>query len=703
MQNRHFNISDYCNRMEEHLGGQEGEAQLFWKAFSYAVYAHEEQKRKSGEAYVSHPCKVAQILIEELGVKDPQTLAAAVLHDTVEDVPEVTSEIIGSIFGKNVEEIVDGCTKITNFSGDKQTFYKLVHRKLFSGAATHIEIILVKLADRLHNLRTLASMPKHKQQKIAEETLDIYAPMAKVLGLFKLKRELYDLALQYKFPRQAQKLMAKLRHYEEETEVQEIIFTLRKALEEVWISADVGLRIKGLWAYFDPLNKLLNKEIETPMEILIAADDEQTCYRILGIVNQNFPPIPRTIRDFIANPKATGYRSIHARANIKGIKYLIKIRTHKILESGRSGIIRDWSKKRQVPGNFEKEIKEMFDILGTDNDVSYREMIAASGKKEIYTYTPNGDPIYLPNNSIVLDFAFKVHTEVGSHCRHAMIGGKIYGPDHVLQDGDRVRIITRKKTVTFDPDIQELCQTPKARSELSKLFRRRRHALAEKIGQSLLGQELKRYGMPPQLLFNHNVDLVLEHFQVKDLDELFQSIGTGRLRLDEVVREMQKDLYADKITLMPPTGTLNRIFLDSLDPVSIKLSRCCNPIPSEKGLYGLLSERGLSIHSKDCSKFRSLKIQREEVIEIRWHLKETKVKKEQSLLFLKPTPRNRLLMMLGVAPDDMKINEVISLSRRPAKLSPWEIKFSVDNLQGLKNILNHFKKSGLPFDFELDQ
>ncbi|MBU0484564.1 MAG: HD domain-containing protein [Proteobacteria bacterium] len=703
MQSKTFDITSYCEKMERLLGGQEGEAKLFWQAMSYAVYAHEAQKRKSGEAYVSHPCEVARILVEELGVRDPETLAAAVLHDTVEDVREVTNEVIGAMFGKNVEAIVDGVTKIDNFKGDRQNFYKLVHRKLFSGAASRIETMLIKLADRLHNLRTLESMPKHKRQKIAEETIDIYAPMAKVIGLYGLKRELYDLALKYKFPRQANKLLSRIRSYESRDDVKEILKKLHQEMEAVWITADIGLRVKGLWAYFDPVNKVLNKEIESPLEILIAVDDIQTCYRILGIVNQTYPPIPRTIRDFIANPKATGYRCIHARANIRGNNYLFKIRTREMLESGRAGIVAEWSVKKKVPGIFEKQIQEMFDILGADDDLSYREMIAASGKKEIYTYTPKGDPIYLPKQSTVLDFAFKVHTEVGSRCLYGVIGRQKVGWEHVLQDGDQVKIVCQEEPVKFDPYIQELCQTPKARSELARMFRFRQAVLSRDVGRAIIKQEMKHYGIPFEVLDKDEVFEFLEHFEVEDFDTFFQLIGEGRLPLKLVISEVKNRLYANRNTLQPPTGTFNRIELATLDPACIKLSRCCNPVPTDKGLLGLLSERGLSVHQQKCDRIKSLKIQREDVVELRWRLKDTKVIKPQTLLFLKATSRNRLLMMLGVAPDEMKILDVISLAQRPSSKPAWEINFQVDNLQSLKNILTHFTKSGLEYDFALEQ
>ncbi|OKY75716.1 MAG: GTP pyrophosphokinase [Desulfobulbaceae bacterium DB1] len=701
MHNSKFDIATYCRKMEKIIGGQEGKAALFWKALSFSVDAHQNQKRKSGEAYVSHPCQVALILVDELGVKDPATLAAAMLHDTIEDVPEVTTDIISSLFGKHVAAIVDGCTKISHFSGDRQTFYKLVHRKIFSSAASRVEIMLIKLADRLHNLRTMVSMPKHKRQKIADETLSVYAPMAGVMGLFGLKRELYDLALTYKFPRQSQKVLTHIRFLETQEEGNKVVDALRDAFEEAWVSADIRLKAKGLWAYYNVADNVLAKHIENPLEIIIVVDDLQSCYRALGIINQHFPPIPRTIRDFIANPKPTGYKSLHARANIKGQNYLFKIRTLQMVHDAKKGIIREWLSLGTVPTNFEQEIREMFGILGTDDSLSYREMIAASGKKEIYTFTPNGDCICLPSQSIVLDFAFKVHTEVGLHCNSATVGAKRVKADHVLKDGDRIQINTQERPVKFDPEILPRCQTPRARSELARLFRLKRETLAREIGKSLVKQELQRYGVPFSVLDYEETADILEYFGKENLSELFQDLGQGNLRLKELVYEIKNGLYAGRQTLLPPTGALNSIDLETLDPECVKLSQCCQPLPIEKSLLGLLSERGLSVHKKECPKLNALKIQREDVVALRWNLKKTMVEKPQSLLIYKNVPRNRIFMLLSVAPVAMKISEVIALSTRP-DVTAWEINFTVETLQDLKNTLQHFTKSKLEYEFMLE-
>jgi guanosine-3',5'-bis(diphosphate) 3'-pyrophosphohydrolase len=700
MAKKEFDIAGYKELMAKFLGDPDGKARVFFEALDFAVKAHAGQWRKSGDSYILHPCNVARILAEEMEVRDPEILAAALLHDTVEDVEEVTTEVIGERFGKNVEIIVDGCTKITHFFGDKQTFYKLVHRKIFSGAAARLEVMLVKLADRLHNLRTLDAMRRDRRQKIADETLDIYAPMARVMGLFSMKRELYDLALKYKFPKQSNRILAHIRNLEKSPEVADIVSTLWEDFQNSWITAEIKPRAKGLWGYFDPVNKVLAKAIDHPMEFIILVDDIESCYRVLGLVNQKYPPIPRTIRDFIANPKPTGYQGLHARANIKGRNYLFKIRTPEMARNAQKGIIKAWSEHKPA-GQFEKTLREMFDLLGTEEGLSPREMIAASGKKEIYTYTPKGDTILLPLQSIVLDFAFQVHTDVGKRCIAAIIKRERVEPDHVLKDGDQVKIVLQEKPVLFEPSLQELCKTPRARSGLAKGFRVRRQELAVKIGRVILEQECQRYGLALKDLLKYEGEM-LSQLSMESLEQLFLNVGVAGITFRDL-RHKIMHLLPEDIAVRKPSGRgLNKISLNTLDPAVIKFSACCKPTPSEKDLIGILNERGISVHQKACEKFRSLKVRREDVVEVSWQLKETLITKPQHL-FVPEATRNRIFMMLAVAPDKMKVADILVLSRIDAKKPAWEINFEVSNLHGLKSILEHFDKSGLPYEFVIEQ
>jgi GTP pyrophosphokinase len=701
MQYVKFDIETYRQNMRSFLGDGP-ETQVFWNALDFAFTAHGNQWRRSGDPYIMHPCSVARILTEELDIRNPEILAAALLHDTVEDVEEVTDEVIREKFGPNVEAIVDGCTKVTHYSGDRQTFKKMVHRKIFSGAAAKLEVMIVKLADRLHNLRTLSSMPRHKRQKIADETLDIYAPLATILGLFAIKRELYNLALAYKFPRQGSRLQVHINSLRNDPEALQIVDKVQQALDEEGLQGKVTLRTKGLWGYYDVRNRILIKEIESPQEMLVLMKTRSECYQALGVLDRIYPPAPRTIRDFIASPKPTGYQGLHARPNINGRKYLFKIRTQEMARRAQRGMIRDWTSDSKANNRFFREIQEMFDILGSDESVSYRDMIAASGRKEIYTYTPQGDLICLPVNSILLDFAFRVHTAIGHTCIGGMIGKQRIVQDHQLRDGNVIKVLRQEGPVNFDPALQMLCQTPKARSELSKAFRQRREAVLRQIGASVLAQELRRYGVPLEVVDKEGMADILTYFNIDSLEELYLQVGEGLVRLRELIYEIRNGLYVGRPTLDQPTGVFNRVDLTTLDPVVMKSSACCKPSPLDKGVIGLLSERGLSLHRKDCSQLQKINFQREDAVEVRWKLKGTRIEKNQRIIVIQAS-RNRLLMLLSVAPEEMKVSDIVFLGKGGALVGDWEINFQVANLYGLKKIDRHFSRSGLIYEFELEQ
>ncbi|MCI5219930.1 MAG: bifunctional (p)ppGpp synthetase/guanosine-3',5'-bis(diphosphate) 3'-pyrophosphohydrolase, partial [Candidatus Electrothrix sp. LOE2] len=333
-----FDLEKYRQEMSSFIGAEDATS-VFYEALDFAFAAHEGQMRKSGDPYIIHPCATARILAEEMDVHNCEILAAGLLHDTIEDVEDITPDVIREKFGPTVEAIVVGCTKVKHHSGDKQALKKLVHRQLFTGAAVRPEVMVVKLADRMHNLRTLGSMPRYKRQRIAEETLDFYAPLATILGLFGLKRELYTRALAYKFPKQGQKLRQHINRLERNPDLVTLTAALNKALAEAGVKAQISVRTKGLWGYYDVRSQILKKELEVPQEILITVEQRGDCYQALGIMNEIYPPIPRTIRDFIANPKPTGYQGLHARAIIDGNKYLFKIRTEEMARSAQRGLV----------------------------------------------------------------------------------------------------------------------------------------------------------------------------------------------------------------------------------------------------------------------------------------------------------------------------------------------------------------------------
>lgn len=694
-----FDLELYRNQMRSYISGRQFE-QVFWDALDFATDAHHDQWRRSGDAYILHPCSVAKILAEEMDITEPEILAAALLHDTIEDVKEVTAEVVGERFGTYVQAIVEGCTKVTHRSVDRQTQSKLVHRKIFSGAAARPEVMLVKLADRLHNLRTLKAMPKNKRQRIAEETLDIYAPLATVFGLFNMKREMYNLALSYKFPKQGSKLSNYIRQLADMGESKEILDKIRIAARDAKLKCDVSRRVKDLWAYYDTQSKILLQRIETPIEIILLVSEVADCYRALGVINQTFRPIPRTIRDFIANPKPTGYQGLHARAIISGKRFLFKIRTNEMARRAERGIFRNWNSKGGKDGQFISELKEMMDIISSDEIVSYRDLIAAGGNKENYTYTPGGDLICLPIKSTVLDFAFRVHTEIGHTCKGAIIRGERVGPGYVLKDGQMVKVVRAEERITFPPEMLQICQTPKARAELSRSFRIRGQRVAQDIGEATLQQEMLRYGLPRDLLKSDGMSTVVESFGLKDTNKLFSRIGSGVIRLPEVIERIRKELFGGASFLVKPTGEFNKIKLDTLDPLFIKLSSCCKPNPADKVNCALLTEKALSVHNKNCSRLHEIQFQREDAVDISWE-RTTPIVKTQSIIFAQYT-RKEVLSAISTAPGQMRMVEIDRLSDHRAEQQDWELKFEVKQLYGLQKVLRHFEKSNLEFEFHLD-
>ncbi|MBW1637432.1 MAG: bifunctional (p)ppGpp synthetase/guanosine-3',5'-bis(diphosphate) 3'-pyrophosphohydrolase [Deltaproteobacteria bacterium] len=695
-----FDLELYRNQMKSFIGDTPG-AETFWEALDFATEAHFDQWRRSGDAYILHPCSVARILAEEMDVIHPEILAAALLHDTIEDVEDITAEIVGQKFGSYVQAIVEGCTKVTHISGDKQTIAKRTHRKIFSGAALRPEVMLVKLADRLHNLRTLKVLPKRKRQRIADETIDIYAPLATVFGLFNLKREMYNLALLYRFPKQGAKLNSHIRQLKKSPVGLEIINDVKEAAGKAGLECRVAIRTKKLWAYYDLANRILLKRIDTPVEILTVVEDTQACYNALGIINQTFKPIPRTIRDFIANPKPTGYQSLHARAIIKGQKYLFKIRTNEMERRAQRGLFQNWSSQTKKQGRFIQEIQEMFDVIGSEDAVSYRDVIAASGKKEIYTYTPRGDLICLPVRSTVLDFAFRVHTEVGHTCLGAMIRNKRVSAECQLNDGDMVKIIRAEEPIRFEQQMLILCKTPRSRGELAKGFRIRRRKVTREVGYSMLKQELLCYGVPFEVLESEDLPVLLAHYGIESLDELYVKIGEGVLRLQEVIENIKIRLFGGVSPLVTPTGAFNKIELITLDPVSVKLSSCCKPNPSAKDNCALLTEKGLSVHQKKCERFLKLNFQREDAVNISWRTRKTRVRKKQILHILRAT-RKEIMGAIAAAPEKMEMESLQILSSYSQLQPAWELTFSVSNLYLLQKVIRHFEKLNIPFEFDLD-
>jgi guanosine-3',5'-bis(diphosphate) 3'-pyrophosphohydrolase len=623
MDQTEFNMVSFRNELALLLENV-SEKELFFEALDLAAALHQGQKRRSGEPYIVHPCSVVKIIASEFQLKDPEILASAMLHDLIEDVAGMTVEELQDRFGERVAHIVDGCTKIkANMPATKNR--ELTYNKLFTLAGENIEVFVVKLADRLHNMRTLEHLNHARRQRIARETLDYYAPIAARFGLFPLKRELLDLAIKYLYPRQSQKVIRRMANLEALPDAEEILAQLKAGLIGFPEHVQVRSRIKGLNGYYDPERKRLLQdpgENGTDVVIVLKCDDSAQCYHAMGISNRIHPPIPRTIRDFIANPKANGYESLHVRVNFKNRNYLFKIRTENMDMRARYGILFKWKPKEHdagKPGPIQGITRTLKRIAHYDHGGSRRKEIV-KGSEEIVAYTPKGTAIYLPKGSIVLDFAYQVHTDLGNRCTGATIQTERapVTPIHRLKDGDIVHIRNSKKPIDLlDKTVEDKCRSDRARIALRNLVALQRRNFARVLGKDLIDKLMEKEGLSLSKIPEDISRQILEILNAKDFDDLYVQVGLGRYR-SKIILFYLRDMLQEKEVPATEEKESQNIELKRLNLTRFKFSNCCNPYPGEESLVGILTEKGLSLHLPDCGELDRYQVESEDKFPIRW-------------------------------------------------------------------------------------
>jgi GTP pyrophosphokinase len=607
-----FDVEHFRSRISKYIDPSNEENRVFFHSLEYATGIHRGQRRRSGAPYITHPCAVAEILAREMRFKDPQLLAAALLHDVVEDIPEITLEDIQHEFGDAVAELVDGCTKLTRHHLDRATLKDLTHSKIFLTASRRLGVLVIKLADRLHNLRTLHHLPQAKRQRIAQETIEVYAPIAAKFNIFPLKRELYHLALSYLYPRKSKKILHFIHSLRSSPEFQYVVQAIQEAFAKASCSMSLRPRPKGLGSYYDPIKRSLdvaNVENSIDFAILLESEDAVACYTALGIINTTFSPIPRSLRDFIANPKNTGYRSLHVRIHSGGQNYLIKIRTHSMDEWAKFGILTEWSAQKPLSDDHWQEISELLRTIGEYGGAGpqRKALIRLSETEEIFVYSPKGDIYYLPKGSIVLDFAYRVHSELGDYCNGAMVNNEWVHPTHGLKDGDSIEILTSSEPLEVDPDLENLCKTPKSRSAINKKLHQKRLSYAQRVGEQILLQELRRHGLSEDLLTGEDAHLVLEFLNLKDLPELLTRVGQDLLSPHLILYYLgppaspRSDDSADQKPIKSLPFERNTLSVSELDKAIHKFARCCNPHPGQDQVVAIMSERGITFHRGSCT------------------------------------------------------------------------------------------------------
>jgi len=622
----------------------EEQLQIIEKAYQMAEKAHANQVRNSGEPYISHPVNVALILAQmEL---DIPTLAAALLHDVVEDT-QFTIEDIAREFGEEIAYLVDGVTKLSRIdfrSKEEQQAENL--RKMFLAMGKDIRVILIKLADRLHNMRTLKHQPIHKQKEIANETMEIYAPLANRLGIFAFKWELEDLSFRYLKPEEYFNLTQRIsmKRQERESFIQKVINILKEHLDEVGIKAEIQGRPKHFYSIYKKMvtkNKDLN-EIYDLIAVRVIVDSVKDCYGALGIIHTLWKPMPGRFKDFIAMPKPNMYQSLHTTVmGAMGEPFEIQIRTVEMHRTAELGIAAHWKYKEggKSSKDFEKRLAWLRQVLDWQTEV--RDTIEFMDNLKIdvfsdvvFVFTPKGDVIELPAGSGPLDFAYRIHSEVGNRCIGSKVNGKIVPYEYVLKNGDIVEILTSKQANGPSRDWLKIVKTTQAKNKIRQWFRKEKREENIARGRELLERELKKQGLEVSEFFkNDNLQETARRYSMKEPDDLLAALGEGTLNPVNVIAKVRDDRYKDK---KPADVSLSQFILDDkksvvnkiggngvivkgVDDVMVRLSRCCNPLPGDRIIGYVTRGRGVSIHRDDCPNAKyHLTEEAGRIVEVEW-------------------------------------------------------------------------------------
>jgi len=630
-------------------GTSPADRDLVKRAYKFAQRAHKGQKRASGEQYIQHCLAVAAILAE-LGAPIP-AIMAGLLHDTVEDT-ELTLKELKRDFGDEVASLVDGVTKLTQLprvsrrdkgtksvGASKGELAKETLRKTFLAMGDDVRVVVIKLADRLHNMRTLAHLPAEKHRRIAEETLEIFAPLANRLGIWQMKWELEDLAFRYVYQEEYRKIAAHVaeRRVDREKALREITLRLKSVLAELNIQAEVTGRPKHLYSIY---RKMERKDVQFDMVydvrgLRVIVESESQCYLALGVIHNEWKPVPGTFDDYIATPKDNFYQSLHTAVIFDDGKTLeVQIRTPEMHENSEYGIAAHWHYKegRRSGDAFEQRILWLRRLMEWRQDIDDAADFVDAMKSDVfddrvYVFTPKGDIIDLPAGSTPIDFAYHIHTDIGHRCRGAKVNGKLVSLSNNLQTGDSVEILTSKRGGPsrdwLNPSL-EMVKSQRARSKIRQWFRRRNRELNVSHGRQLLERELRRLGIE-----GISYERIAHDLGYSQIDDLLAAIGCGDVHLGKIVAQVVEedeqglDIATEVEEVLPTELAADEVSILGLSGLLVRLGRCCNPAPGDPIIGYITRGRGATIHHQGCPNVLRIK-DRERLVQVSWgHAKQT--------------------------------------------------------------------------------
>ena len=706
---------------------------LVKEAYNVAKTAHGEQKRRSGEPYIIHPIAVAEILAD-LGM-DCESIEAALLHDVVEDTT-VPLEDIREKFGDDVAEMVDGVTKLTKikYTADKVEEQAENLRKMFLAMAKDIRVIIIKLADRLHNMRTLQYLPRNKQLEKARETMDIYAPIAGRLGISAIKIELDDLAFKYTYPDEYYSLEEGVEARKAITDdfIQEIVTSVKADMKEANIECEVEGRVKHMFSIY---KKMVNQhksldQIYDLFAVRIIVDSVKDCYGALGALHEIYKPIPGRFKDYIAMPKPNRYQSLHTTLiSPSGQPFEVQIRTYEMHRTAEYGIAAHWKYKegkgvndKSIKQSEEEKLSWLKQILDWQQEMSDNKEFMASLKSDldlfsddVFCFTPQGDVKTLPAGSTPIDFAYSIHSAVGNRMIGARVNEKIVNLDYRLQNGDRVEIITSQNSKGPSRDWLGIVKSSQARTKINQWFRSVGKEDNIARGREMLNKYLKTKGIDdPDLFSQANIEKVLSKYSYRDWDSVLAAIGHGGLKEGQVVNRLYSEQIKQKRQEITDEGVLDSaaaaasktaparehrtdgILVKGIHDVAVRFAKCCNPVPGDEILGFVTRGHGVTIHRTDCVNIVNMSsVDRARLIDAQWDKPQSAFRDEKYSVEISVYAYNRVGLLVDISKIMSERGlDVLNMNLRINKqnIATIEMGFQVSSKEELGKIIDKLKQ-----------
>ncbi len=697
------------------------------RAYHLAVEAHKEQKRKSGEPYIIHPLKVAYILAElEL---DKETITAGILHDTIEDT-QYTYEDIANIFSEEVANLVDGVTKLGKLSySTKEEMQAENYRKMFMAMAKDIRVILIKLADRLHNMRTLNYMTEAKQREKAQETLDIYAPLAHRLGISKIRTEMEDLCFQYLNPDAYYDLKEKIerKQIERESFVKSIVSDLKQKMEQSGIKGKVEGRSKHFFSIYKKMvnqNKTLD-QIYDLFAVRAIVDTVRDCYGVLGVVHTMYTPMPGRFKDYIAMPKPNMYQSLHnTLIGPEGEPFEVQIRTWDMHRTSEYGIAAHW-KYKEGKGNKkgtseEAKLTWLRQILEWQQDMSDNKEYLDTIKldlnifnDQVYAFTPQGKVISLPKGSTTIDFAYMIHSAVGNKMVGARVDNKMVSIEYKIQNGDRIEILTSQNSRGPSRDWLNIVKSSQARTKINQWFKKEFKEENILKGRDLIDKDIKKKNYTPsELLKTEWINIVLNKFGFRDWDALCAAVGHGGVKegqvtnrlIEELLREKKKQeaqntlldvLNHDIPQKLERHKSKSGVVVKGVGDVAVRFSKCCNPVPGDEIVGFVTRGRGVTIHRTDCINIMNLTEEdRHRLIDAEWDVEGKGMANVSYLASMRIIGTEKVGLMLEVSrvftEEDVSVKSLTIKTTKATAI--FDVSIEVKGKEQLEKIIKRLMK-----------